>query len=47
MSGHGSSVAGIIAAKNDGRGISGIAPEALIYSAKVLDGETAQQLVEL
>lgn len=39
VSGHGSSVAGIIAAKNDGRGISGIAPEALIYSAKVLDGE--------
>ena len=32
-------MAGIIAAKNDGRGISGIAPEALIYSAKVLDGE--------
>lgn len=38
VSGHGSSVAGIIAAQYNGEGISGIAPEAEIYSVKVLDG---------
>lgn len=37
ISGHGSSVAGIIAAQDNGEGITGIAPEAEIYSAKVLD----------
>ncbi len=35
--GHGTSVAGIIAAKDDNEGITGIAPNTDIYSAKVLD----------
>lgn len=39
ITGHGSSVAGIIAAKDNGEGITGIAPEAEIYSAKVFDDE--------
>lgn len=39
ITGHGSSVAGIIAAKDNEEGITGIAPEAEIYSAKVFDDE--------
>lgn len=39
VTGHGSSVAGIIAAQDNGEGITGIAPEAEIYSAKVFDKE--------
>ncbi len=39
ITGHGSSVAGIITAKDNGEGITGIAPEAEIYSAKVFDDE--------
>lgn len=38
VSGHGTSVAGIIAAQDDGEGITGIAPDAEIYAAKILDG---------
>lgn len=37
VTGHGSSVAGIIAAEKNDVGITGIAPEAEIYAAKVLD----------
>ncbi|WP_026835485.1 S8 family peptidase [Eubacterium xylanophilum] len=36
-SGHGNSVAGLIAAKNNGEGITGINPNAEIYSIRVLD----------
>lgn len=39
ITGHGSSVAGIIAAEDNGEGITGIAPEAEIYSAKVFDSQ--------
>lgn len=39
VTGHGSSVAGIIAAEDNGEGITGIAPEAELYSAKVFDSE--------
>ncbi len=37
ITGHGSSVAGIIAAKDNEQGITGINPDVLLYSAKVLD----------
>ena len=37
ITGHGSSVAGIIAAKDNGEGITGINPDVLLYSVKVLD----------
>lgn len=37
--GHGDSVAGLIAAKDDGEGITGINPNAEIYSIRVLDDE--------
>lgn len=37
--GHGNSVAGLIAAKKNKEGITGIAPEAEIYSIRVLDDE--------
>lgn len=36
-SGHGTSIAGIIAAKDNGEGITGINPNVKLYSAKVLD----------
>ena len=39
VTGHGSSVAGIIAAADNGEGITGIAPEVELYSAKVFDSE--------
>ena len=35
--GHGTHVAGIIAAQNNGIGYSGVAPEAQLYAVKVLD----------
>lgn len=35
--GHGTHIAGIIGAKRDGKGMSGVAPEASIYSVKVLN----------
>lgn len=38
ITGHGSSVAGVIAAANDDIGTTGVAPGAQIYSAKVLGG---------
>ena len=38
-SGHGNSVAGLIAARDNGRGITGINPQAEIYSIRVLDDE--------
>lgn len=37
--GHGDSVAGLIAAKDDGEGITGINPDAEIYSIRVLDDD--------
>jgi len=36
--GHGTHVAGIVAARNDGRGIVGVAPGTRLYAVKVLDG---------
>ena len=36
--GHGTHVAGTIAARNDGAGVTGVAPETRVYAAKVLDG---------
>lgn len=42
VSGHGTNIAGIIAAKDNGIGITGINPNVELYSAKVLDaGNTA------
>ncbi len=38
-SGHGNSVAGLIAAEDDERGIKGINPNAIIYSVRVLDDD--------
>ncbi len=43
-SGHGSSVAGLISAKDDGKGITGINPDAEIYSIRVLDDENKAPL---
>src|SRR3989338_8464194 len=37
--GHGTHVAGIIAAKRNGKGVVGVAPQARLYAVKVLDGE--------
>jgi len=37
VSGHGTSVAGIVAAEDNGEGITGINPNAKIYAAKILD----------
>ena len=46
--GHGSHVAGIIGARNNGSGVVGVAPDTLIYSVKVLNssgsGTTAQAI---
>lgn len=39
ITGHGSSVAGVIAAKDNEEGITGINPDVLLYSAKVLDND--------
>lgn len=43
-SGHGSSVASLIAAKDNGEGITGINPNAEIYSIRVLDDENEAPL---
>lgn len=43
-SGHGTSIAGIIAAKDDEVGITGINPNVLIYSAKVFDSTNSAPL---
>lgn len=37
-SGHGTSIAGVIAARDNEEGITGIAPDVELYSARVLDG---------
>lgn len=41
ITGHGSSVAGVIAAKENEEGITGINPNVELYSAKILDNENA------
>lgn len=38
-SGHGTSIAGVLAAQENGEGITGIHPNVELYSARVLDGE--------
>lgn len=45
--GHGTHVVGIIAARRKEKGIVGIAPQALIYSAKVLGESTADKIEAL
>ena len=45
--GHGTAIAGIIAAKDDGRGITGINPNAEIYSVRVLDSNNRCTLSRL
>ncbi len=37
--GHGTHVAGTIAGRNDGAGVTGVAPDTRLYAAKVLDGQ--------
>jgi subtilisin family serine protease len=37
--GHGTHVAGIVAARRDGRGVVGVAPRARLYAVKVLDSD--------
>ena len=44
MFGHGSHVAGIVAAPKDGRGIVGVAPDAKLYIAKTSDNEGRSDL---
>lgn len=44
VTGHGSSVAGIIGAQDNGEGITGIVPEAELYSAKVFDKENCSTI---
>ncbi len=41
ITGHGSAVAGIIAAEKNGKGITGINPNVQLYSARVLDEDNA------
>lgn len=45
--GHGTHVAGIIAAKHDGYGIDGIAPDVRLYAVKALDRKGAGDLKSL
>lgn len=42
--GHGNSVAGLIGAEDNGEGITGINPDALIYSVRVLDDDNKAPL---
>lgn len=42
--GHGTHVAGTIAAKKDGRGVVGVAPRARLYSVRVLDADGSGSL---
>ena len=42
--GHGTNVAGIIAARNDGKGVVGVAPGTRIYSVKVLNNKAVGTL---
>ena len=44
VSGHGTSVASVIGAKNNGIGVTGINPNAELYSVKVLDDEKKASL---
>ena len=46
-SGHGTSMAGMIAAKDNGFGITGIAPQADLYSLRVLDNDNSCTLSQL
>ncbi|MGY0691387.1 S8 family peptidase [Virgibacillus sp. FSP13] len=45
--GHGTHVAGIVASKDDGRGTTGVASEANIYSVKVLKGNGKGDLMDI
>jgi subtilisin len=45
--GHGTNVAGILAARNDGEGVVGVAPGTAIYAVKVLDAKGAGTLSQL
>jgi subtilisin family serine protease len=45
--GHGTHVAGIVGARNDGRGIVGVAPGTRLYAVKVLNGRNAGSLSAL
>ncbi len=44
---HGTNVAGIIAAEKNGIGIVGVAPEASLYSLKVLDGQGSGLIADI
>ncbi|MCM2303413.1 MAG: S8 family peptidase [Elusimicrobia bacterium] len=45
--GHGSHVAGTIAAKKDGKGVVGVAPQARLYAVKVLDADGSGNLSDV
>lgn len=45
--GHGTHVAGIVGANDDGRGVVGVAPECRLYAVKVLDAYGAGMLSDL
>jgi len=45
--GHGSHVAGTIAAKKDGKGVVGVAPKARLYAVKVLDADGSGNLSDV
>ncbi len=45
--GHGSHVAGTIAAKRDGKGVVGVAPQARLYAVKVLDADGSGNLSDV
>lgn len=45
--GHGSHVAGTVAAAKDGRGVVGVAPKARLYAVKVLDAEGSGNLSDV
>jgi subtilisin family serine protease len=45
--GHGTHVAGVVAARNDGRGVVGVAPGTRIYAVKVLNNKAAGTLSQL
>ena len=46
-SGHGTHVAGIIAARNDGKGITGVAPGARLWAVQVLDRYTSGSISDI
>jgi len=45
--GHGTHVAGTIAAKKDGKGVVGVAPQARLYAVKVLDADGSGNLSDV